>query len=122
MKIANRFMSFTAVPVKLLVIVTRHSLPNVVLIAIMVIVIAWYNTGFDHELQRLTYSRKAMYTLDTSPQYYLIESYRWLLGIPIAAIIVIDITAISLFTRRWRARRWGRKPPEIERATRYFYP
>lgn len=38
----------------------------------------------------------------------------------IGAVLVIDFTAISLFARRWRARRWGRKPPEIERATRYF--
>lgn len=38
----------------------------------------------------------------------------------VGAVIAIDISAISLFARRWRARRWGKKPPEIERATRYI--
>lgn len=38
----------------------------------------------------------------------------------VGVVIAIDIAAISLFARRWRARRWGRKHPETERATRYF--
>ncbi len=38
----------------------------------------------------------------------------------ISVVIVIDFAAITLFARRWRAHRWGRKPAEIERATRYL--
>ncbi len=37
----------------------------------------------------------------------------------VVPVIALDILVISLFARRWRARRWGRKPPEIERSTRY---
>lgn len=37
----------------------------------------------------------------------------------VGALVVADIIVISLFARRWRARRWARKPGELA-AAKYF--
>lgn len=102
-------------------LVTGHLLPNLVLVVIVGITIAWYTTGLSHELELAGIRRTGLWVIYSSVSYTLTGTYRWMMGVPlIPAILVADLVLVSLFGRGWRARRWGKKPPEIERATRYF--
>ncbi len=112
----------TAVPATV-----RSALPNLLLFGMFVVVIAWHATSLVHARwteQVMVMTSKPglfLYFDNSSVTYLLSDSWRWLLGIPsLIALAVIDFVLIARFARGWRRRRWGRKPPEIERATRYF--
>ncbi len=41
-------------------------------------------------------------------------------AVMVGVLIALNLLILGLFARRTHARRWGRKPPEIERSTRFF--
>ena len=38
----------------------------------------------------------------------------------VGSVLAVDVFVIYFFARRWRTRRWGRKPAEVEAATKYL--
>lgn len=38
----------------------------------------------------------------------------------VGTVLAVDVAVIYFFARGWRNRRWGRKPAEVEAATKYF--
>lgn len=84
------------------------------------------HSAFPNLMLLLVISANFMWISRVLPIHYIDVPYFrisdvWLESVPtVAALVAIDVIAISLFARKWRARRWGRKPHEIETATRYF--
>lgn len=82
--------------------------PNILLLLVIAANIAWWREGG----WLLAYPFGAAFPFADGLWY---ESL-----LLVGLVLVIDLVAISLFARNWRRRRWGRKPREIEAATRYF--
>lgn len=85
-----------------------------------------FASGLPNLLLLIVIAANFMWMSRVLPIHYINAPYFrisdvWLESVlTIAALVAIDVIAISLFARRWRTRRWGRKPAEIEFATKYF--
>ncbi len=99
----------------------RLAVPALLIVALIVIVLAWRHTSYEHEffLQGIQGGIGTIFIENGVELFF--DRYRWVMGLPVlATLFAIDVLLLSRFRQGWRTRWWGRKPPEIERATRYF--
>lgn len=88
--------------------VLSAALPNVFLLLVISANIAWWREGGE----LLAYPIGAAFPFAEN---------LWLESLLLVGVMIaLDVAVISIFFRGWRNRRWGRKPVEIERSTRYF--